>query len=124
MCYYMTPFKLSENAINICFSPITGQVTARAFAFAFIADTCVVGFLLVAAFLFFHVVLMLRGQTTREWYSTRQPYSLGVLANVRECLGKYWYICWLCPLIPSPLPGDGINFKVTSSLEPKKLAVH
>ncbi|TSQ81038.1 Sodium/potassium/calcium exchanger 3 [Bagarius yarrelli] len=70
---------------------VTGQVTAQAFAFAFIADTCVVGFLLVSAFLFFHVVLMLRGQTTREWYSARRPYNLGVLANVRECLGsKLW----------------------------------
>ncbi len=123
--YYMTPFWIvKQMTINICYSPITGQVTARAFAFAFIADTCVVGFLLVAAFLFFHVALMLRGQTTREWYSTRQPYNLGALANIRECLGKYWYISWLCPLIPSPLPGDGINFKVTGSLEPMKYSVH
>ncbi|XP_048883714.1 probable palmitoyltransferase ZDHHC24 isoform X2 [Brienomyrus brachyistius] len=97
---------------------VSGQVTAGAFAFAFIADTCVVGFLLVAGFLFFHVGLMLRGQTTREWYSNRRPYSLGVLANIRECLGQRWYLCWLCPLIASPLPGDGIHFQVTGSLEP------
>ncbi|KAL4622959.1 putative palmitoyltransferase ZDHHC24 [Arapaima gigas] len=102
---------------------VSGQVTARAFAFAFIADTCVVGFLLVAAFLFFHVALMLRGQTTREWYSSRRPYSLGPLANVKECLGQRWYLCWLCPLIPSPLPGDGIHFQVTGSLEPANNAV-
>lgn len=95
-------------------------MTVQAFTFAFIADTCVVGFLLVSAFLFFHVGLMLRGQTTREWYSTRRPYNLGVLANVRECLGEHWYICWLCPLIPSTLPGDGINFRVTGSLDPIK----
>ncbi|KAG5263554.1 hypothetical protein AALO_G00266080 [Alosa alosa] len=97
---------------------VSGQVTARAFAFAFIADTCVVGFLLVAGFLFFHVALMLRGQTTREWHSSRRPYSLGIVGNIRECLGTRWYLCWLCPLIPSPLPGDGINFKVTGPLEP------
>ncbi|KAK3535721.1 hypothetical protein QTP70_020964 [Hemibagrus guttatus] len=99
---------------------ITGQVTVQAFTFAFIADTCVVGFLLVSAFLFFHVLLMVRGQTTREWYSTRRPYDLGVIANIRECLGEHWYICWLCPLIPSTLPGDGINFRVTGSLDPMK----
>ncbi|KAL7885932.1 hypothetical protein AOLI_G00062270 [Acnodon oligacanthus] len=97
---------------------VTGQVTAQAFAFAFIADTCVIGFLLVSAFLFFHVGLMVRGQTTREWYSARRPYSLGILANIRECLGERWFLCWICPLIPSVLPGDGIHFKVTGSLEP------
>lgn len=99
---------------------VSGQVTARAFAFAFIADTCVVGFLLVSAFLFFHIFLMLRGQTTREWYSSRRPYSLGPLGNLRHSLGPRWYICWLCPLISSPPPGDGINFQVTGSMEPSR----
>ncbi|XP_037318054.1 probable palmitoyltransferase ZDHHC24 [Pungitius pungitius] len=99
---------------------VSGQVSARAFAFAFIADTCVVGFLLVSAFFFFHLVLMFRGQTTREWYSTRRPYSLGLLGNLRHTLGLRWYLCWLCPLIPSPLPGDGISFQVTGLLEPAR----
>lgn len=99
-----------------CFS--VGQVSARAFLFAFIADTCVVGFMLVSAFFFFHIGLMVRGQTTREWFSSRRPYSLGVLDNLRHMLGLRWFICWLCPLIKSPLPGDGMNFKVTGSLEP------
>ena len=104
----------------LLFLPSSGQVSARAFAFAFIADTCVVGFLLVSAFFFFHLFLMIRGQTTREWYSTRRPYSLGLLGNLRNSLGVRWYLCWLCPLIPSPLPGDGIHFQVTGSLEPSR----
>ncbi|XP_024121373.1 probable palmitoyltransferase ZDHHC24 [Oryzias melastigma] len=99
---------------------VSGQVSARAFAFAFIADTCVVGFLLVSAFFFFHLFLLCRGQTTREWYSSRHPYSLGLLGNLRHTLGLRWYLCWLCPLIPSPMPGDGINFQVTGSLEPTR----
>ncbi|MEQ2224447.1 putative palmitoyltransferase zdhhc24 [Ilyodon furcidens] len=99
---------------------VSGQVSARAFAFAFIADTCVVGFLLVSAFFFFHLFLLFRGQTTREWYSSRRPYSLGLLGNLHHMLGLRWYICWLSPLIPSPLPGDGINFQVTGSLEPSQ----
>ncbi|CAL8268651.1 unnamed protein product [Boreogadus saida] len=97
---------------------VSGQVSPRAFAFAFIADTCVVGLLLVSAFLFFHVLLLLRGQTTREWYSSRRPYSQGPFGNLRHGLGARWFLCWLCPLIPSPLPGDGIHFQVTGSLEP------
>lgn len=99
---------------------ISGQVSARAFAFAFIADTCVVGFLLVSAFFFFHLYLLFRGQTTREWYSSRRPYSLGLLGNLRHTLGVRWYACWLSPLISSPIPGDGINFVVTGSLEPSR----
>uniref|UniRef100_A0A1A8HZQ3 Palmitoyltransferase n=1 Tax=Nothobranchius kuhntae TaxID=321403 RepID=A0A1A8HZQ3_NOTKU len=99
---------------------VSGKVSARAFAFAFIADTCVVGLLLVSAFFFFHLFLMFRGQTTREWYSSRRPYSLGLLGNLRHMLGVRWYLCWLSPLIPSPLPGDGINFQVTGSLEPSQ----
>nr|XP_006642864.1 PREDICTED: probable palmitoyltransferase ZDHHC24 [Lepisosteus oculatus] len=70
------------------------------------------------AFLFFHAALMLRGQTTREWYSSRRPYSLGWRRNLQECLGRRWYLAWLCPLIPSPLPGDGIHFRVTGPLDP------
>ncbi|XP_032411447.1 LOW QUALITY PROTEIN: putative palmitoyltransferase ZDHHC24 [Xiphophorus hellerii] len=97
---------------------VSGQVSARAFTFAFIADTCVVGFLLVSAFFFFHLFLLFRGQTTREWYSSRRPYNLGLVNNLRHMLGLRWYICWLSPLIPSPLVGDGINFQVTGSLEP------
>ncbi|XP_006781390.1 probable palmitoyltransferase ZDHHC24 isoform X1 [Neolamprologus brichardi] len=99
---------------------VSGQVSARAFAFAFIADTCVVGFLLVSSFFFFHLYLLFRGQTTREWYSSRRPYSLGLFGNLHHTLGLRWYICWLCPLITSPLPGDGINFQVTGSLEPSR----
>lgn len=106
--------------IWLVFFLFSGQVSARAFAFAFIADTCVVGFLLVSAFFFFHLFLMFRGQTTREWYSTRRPYSLGLLGNLHHALGLRWYICWLSPLIPSPLPGDGISFQVTGSLEPTR----
>ncbi|KAF0039788.1 hypothetical protein F2P81_008023 [Scophthalmus maximus] len=69
---------------------VSGQVSTRAFAFAFIADTCVVGFLLVSAFFFFHLFLLFRGQTTREWYSSRRPYNLGLLGNMRHTLGLRW----------------------------------
>ncbi|MBN3326530.1 ZDH24 palmitoyltransferase, partial [Atractosteus spatula] len=64
------------------------------------------------------LLLSLRGQTTREWYSSRRPYSLGWRRNLQECLGRRWYLAWLCPLIPSPLPGNGIRFRVTGPLDP------
>ncbi|XP_072345445.1 probable palmitoyltransferase ZDHHC24 [Scyliorhinus torazame] len=92
---------------------ITGQVSLNAFWFAFVADTCVVGFLFVSAFLLFHLQLLWRGQTTREWSAGRHGlYDLGWRRNVIELLGQRWYLAWLCPLIPSSLPGDGVTFEI------------
>ncbi|XP_067877517.1 probable palmitoyltransferase ZDHHC24 [Heterodontus francisci] len=92
---------------------VTGQVSLTAFWFAFVADTCVVGFLLVSAFFLFHLQLLLRGQTTGEWSVGRSGlYDLGWRRNVAELLGQRWYLAWLCPLIPSSLPGDGITFEI------------
>uniref|UniRef100_A0A4W3H5Z8 Protein S-acyltransferase n=1 Tax=Callorhinchus milii TaxID=7868 RepID=A0A4W3H5Z8_CALMI len=89
---------------------VTGQVTMAAFLFAFVADTCLVGFLFVSAFLLFHVWLLLRGQTTSDWNAGLAPYHLGWRRNLLELLGTRWRLALLCPLAPSPLPGDGIQF--------------
>ncbi|GCC47514.1 hypothetical protein chiPu_0031616, partial [Chiloscyllium punctatum] len=89
------------------------QVSLSVFWFAFVADTCVVGFLFVSAFLLFHLQLLWRGQTTREWSTGRHGlYNLGWRRNVEELLGSRWYLTWLCPLVPSSLPGDGVTFQM------------
>ena len=38
-------------------------------------------------------------------------YDLGFKENMKETFGVNWKISWMFPLIPSPLPGNGINFK-------------
>ena len=43
-------------------------------------------------------------------------YNLGLAANLEQAFGVHWKIGWLCPLIPSPLPGDGITFPEKDSM--------
>ncbi|XP_075044821.1 putative palmitoyltransferase ZDHHC24 isoform X1 [Mixophyes fleayi] len=91
---------------------IIGQVTTSAFIFAFVADTCVVGFLFCLAFLILHCVLLYRGSTTKEWFGGHaNDYDHGWKKNARNFLGERWYLIWLSPWIQSRLPGDGINFE-------------
>nr|XP_014426551.1 probable palmitoyltransferase ZDHHC24 isoform X1 [Pelodiscus sinensis] len=90
---------------------LTGQVSTSTFMYAFLADTCVVGFLFCSGFLFFHVLLSLRGQTVREWFGENRCYDLGWHHNLQEALGDRWHLVWLCPLLVSTLPGDGVAFK-------------
>ncbi|XP_072106976.1 probable palmitoyltransferase ZDHHC24 isoform X1 [Mobula birostris] len=108
---------LSLHSLFLLFIPwamlITGHVGVSTFAFAFVADTCILGFLFMSAFLLFHLRLLWLGQTTREWStSLRGLYDLGWRRNVVELLGSRWYLAWLCPLVPSPLPGNGVTFEI------------
>lgn len=91
---------------------VTGQVSSSAFVFAFVADTCVFGFLLVSGFLLIHIILLFGGQTKKEWFNSQFSYDLGWHRNIKELLGKRWYLVWLFPLVSSPLPGDGIDFEM------------
>uniref|UniRef100_H3BDY5 Palmitoyltransferase n=1 Tax=Latimeria chalumnae TaxID=7897 RepID=H3BDY5_LATCH len=90
---------------------MTGQVSPSAFLFAFVADTCVVGFLFVSTVLALHAYLSSHGQTTREWLANNHQYDLGWQQNLQEALGERWYLVWIFPFITSPLPGDGVSFK-------------
>ncbi|XP_066438647.1 probable palmitoyltransferase ZDHHC24 isoform X3 [Eleutherodactylus coqui] len=91
---------------------LTGQVSGSAFVFAFVADTCVVGFLFCLAFLVLHSFILYRGSTTKEWFNGHsRDYDYGWKKNARTFLGERWYLVWLSPWIQSTLTGDGINFE-------------
>ncbi|XP_069596666.1 probable palmitoyltransferase ZDHHC24 [Ranitomeya imitator] len=91
---------------------ITGHVSGSAFVFAFIADTCVVGFLFCLAFFVLHCFILYRGSTTKEWFSGNdRDYDQGWKKNARKFLGERWYLVWLSPWLQSRLPGDGIHFE-------------
>ncbi|XP_043825899.1 probable palmitoyltransferase ZDHHC24 [Dromiciops gliroides] len=92
---------------------LTGGVSLAQFALAFIADTCVAGTLLCGAGLLFHGMLLLRGQTTREWAHGQRHYDLGPWRNMEAALGSRWALVWLWPFLASPLPGDGITFQTS-----------
>ncbi|XP_066438644.1 probable palmitoyltransferase ZDHHC24 isoform X1 [Eleutherodactylus coqui] len=114
-----------EDGDNICPFPIFrdfycspgifkdyGQVSGSAFVFAFVADTCVVGFLFCLAFLVLHSFILYRGSTTKEWFNGHsRDYDYGWKKNARTFLGERWYLVWLSPWIQSTLTGDGINFE-------------
>ncbi|KAJ7307469.1 hypothetical protein JRQ81_009490 [Phrynocephalus forsythii] len=89
---------------------LMGQVNVVAFAYAFVTDACIVGFLFATGFLLFHSLLALRGQTTKEWFEGDRRYDLGWRDNLRQVLGEKWPLVWILPFIASPLPGDGITF--------------
>ncbi|XP_060108004.1 probable palmitoyltransferase ZDHHC24 [Heteronotia binoei] len=90
---------------------LIGQVSVTTFIYAFVTDVCMVGFLFCTGFLLFHVLLTLRGQTTKEWFEGDHQYDLGWRSNLQDVLGERWYLVWLSPFIASPLPGDGITFQ-------------
>ncbi|XP_075693000.1 putative palmitoyltransferase ZDHHC24 [Rhinoderma darwinii] len=91
---------------------ITGQVSGSTFMFAFVADTCVVGFLFCLSFLILHCFILYRGSTTKEWFGGHgRDYDHGWRKNARNLLGARWYLVLFSPWIESRLPGDGINFQ-------------
>ncbi len=53
---------------------------------------------------------LVRGQTLWEYRKGVQQYDHGLRRAFQEVMGRNWWYCWLLPLIPSPLPGDGSHF--------------
>ena len=53
------------------------------------------------------------GQTYYEYYRGGNEYCRDLHSNIVEVMGKYWWFCWLCPLIPSPQPGDGTQYTIS-----------
>ena len=51
------------------------------------------------------------GQTYWEFQRGISTYRLTFAHTMREIMGENWWICWLCPLIPSRLPGNGADYK-------------
>lgn len=52
------------------------------------------------------------GQTQYEKKKGIKKYNMGLMRNIVEILGSRWYLVWLSPWIPSPLPGNGIEFQI------------
>uniref|UniRef100_A0A914DL43 Palmitoyltransferase n=2 Tax=Acrobeloides nanus TaxID=290746 RepID=A0A914DL43_9BILA len=53
-----------------------------------------------------------RGQTRVEYLLDIYAYNLGFLENVRQALGRRWYLVFISPFIPSPLESDGLSYRV------------
>ncbi|KAK5976566.1 Palmitoyltransferase [Trichostrongylus colubriformis] len=50
------------------------------------------------------------GQTRMEYLLDIHAYQLGLMDNIRQCLGTRWPLVFISPFIPSHLPSDGMSF--------------
>lgn len=51
------------------------------------------------------------GQTYFEFQRGVATYKHSFAETMKEIMGKNWWVCWLCPLIPSPLLGNGAEYQ-------------
>ena len=53
----------------------------------------------------------LNGQTYYEFHRGVVTYKLSFTETMRDIMGENWWVGWLCPLIPSRLPGNGAEYQ-------------
>ncbi|XP_044733059.1 probable palmitoyltransferase ZDHHC24 [Chrysoperla carnea] len=79
----------------------------------------IVGVVIGIMLLYYHFNLLKNGKTNYEHVHNINKYDLGFKENLRQVFGERWRIAWLSPIIPSKLPGDGINFKISHTFKDK-----
>ena len=61
--------------------------------------------------LIYHGQLLLANQTVSERNKHFTNYDTGSkIENIKESLGRNWYLTFVSPLLPSPLLSDGIYY--------------
>ena len=80
-------------------------------------STSLLFMVMCGAMLILHVSHLYKGQTFWE-AQNGVPQPRGWLRNARDVLGSNWWIIWLCPLIPSPLPADGLHYPPKEAVKP------
>uniref|UniRef100_H2Y8J1 Palmitoyltransferase n=1 Tax=Ciona savignyi TaxID=51511 RepID=H2Y8J1_CIOSA len=90
---------------------IFGVAEGETLAMAFFSSFCILAFLYGTAVILFHIRNTLKGRTTHEEAKgLGAKYNLGLTENMKSTFGNNWKFAWLSPLIPSPMPGDGLTF--------------
>lgn len=91
---------------------VLGITENETFLMAIFTSISILGFLYCTVMVGFHLRNLVKGRTTFEMAKKLgHHYDLGLVENLRQAFGENWKFAWICPLIPSPLPGDGIEFK-------------
>nr|XP_002125220.2 probable palmitoyltransferase ZDHHC24 [Ciona intestinalis] len=97
---------------------IFGIAEGETLATAFFTSFCIITFLYGTAILVFHMRNTVKGRTTHEEAKgVGSKYNLGLEENLKSTFGVNWKFAWICPLIPSPMPGDGFCFVEKELLE-------
>lgn len=86
----------------------------------FMCSLCIVGFLLSSGLLVYHMINTVNGQVVYERSYNINIYNLGWKENLALVLGTRWKISWLSPLIPSPIPSDGLDYITKGQYESLK----
>lgn len=79
--------------------------------YGFLFSLNVIGCLFLTVLLYYYGRQVLSNTTTRE--RTERPdvsYDKGTLHNIQVVLGRRWYLTWLCPVLPSTIPYDGLDW--------------
>ena len=67
-----------------------------------------------SALLYLQLAQIWNGQTYHDYCSGDNEYCRDLRSNIVEVMGRNWWCCWLCPLIPSPQPGDGTQYTISA----------
>lgn len=102
------------------FSFVLMQISWATMWISIVLLLCVAVTFLLSALLFYHVRNMVNGQVTFEKTHKIHEFNRGLLRNIKEVFGKNWTLAWLSPWIPSDLPGNGLEFPVSSLYENPK----
>lgn len=101
---------------------VIGYITFSHMLLAAILLLCIAAMCTMSALLVYHVKNLFHGQITYESSHKIFLYDLGWRENFRRVMGENWKIGWICPWIPSPLPGDGLEFPQAGSyMNPKDM---
>ncbi|XP_074106492.1 putative palmitoyltransferase ZDHHC24 isoform X1 [Cotesia typhae] len=75
----------------------------------------VVGMLFTGALFIYHLRLVFNGTVAYEKDKNIFKYNIGWKDNIKDVLGKRWYVCWLLPYIKSDLLHDGLFWSTIGS---------
>lgn len=86
----------------------------------FMTSLCLVGFFLSGGLFTYHIINAFNGQIVHEKTYNINTYNLGWKQNIALLLGKRWKIAWLCSLIGSQIPSDGLEYVTREQYESLK----
>ena len=79
--------------------------------YGFLFSLNVVGCLFLSVLLFYYSRQLLTNTTTRERTENNGgQYDKGTRHNIEVVLGRRWYLTWVCPLLNSTIPYDGLDW--------------
>ncbi|KAI8518178.1 Zinc finger, DHHC-type containing 24 [Branchiostoma belcheri] len=95
---------------------LAGAAKAHTFFVSLMSMICLIGGAFSLILFYFHTKLTLMNRTVFEFNKRIGDYDLGCRQNLEQAFGTRWPWVWLFPLLPSPLPGNGLEFPVSSDV--------